>query len=190
MGSRRHGLAALLMAAALTACGVPAQDEPHAVELPRRPFTAATASAATTGPAGDVAQVLCFARDGRLVEVVRRVEAIPTPERHIADLVAGPTEQERDNGIVTTLVGLTPAVDAPAGSGQATVEVTEAEEGGARSDEVLVYGQIVCTLTSRADVTSVTFVRDGTRLDVPRADGSLAQEPLRAGDYRGLIVPG
>jgi spore germination protein GerM len=188
----RHRLLMIIALAACAAasCGVPAQDEPHAVELPRRPFTTPASSAVTLDAAGDVAEVLCFARDNRLVEVVRRVNSVRSPAQQIEDLVAGPTESERNNGITSTLTGLTLTVDAPIGSGQATVEVAEAEEGGARSDEVLVYGQIVCTLTSRADIASVTFVSGGTRLDVPRADGSLAQGPLRADDYRELTGPG
>jgi spore germination protein GerM len=180
----------IVLAGCLTAsCGVPAQNEPHAVELPRQPFTTPASGAATSDTMGDVAAVLCFTRNDRLVEVVRRADAVPTAARQIEDLVAGPTQAERNNGVTTSLTGLTLTVDAPAGSGQATVEVTEADEGSARSDEVLVYGQIVCTLTSRADVSTVAFVRGGTPLDVPRADGSLAQGPLDAGDYRELIGP-
>ena len=188
--SRTRVLLSIVLAGCLvTSCGVPAQEEPHAVELPRQPFTTPASGAVASGSVGDVAAVLCFRRDDRLVEVVRRADVVPTAARHIEDLVAGPTEAERNNGVTTSLTGLTLTVDAPAGSGQATVEVTEADEGGARSDEVLVYGQIVCTLTSRADISAVTFVRDGTPLDVPRADGSLAQGPLSAGDYRELIGP-
>ncbi|MDH6463718.1 hypothetical protein M2302_003915 [Micromonospora sp. A200] len=70
---------------------------------------------------------------------------------------------------------------------QAQVAVNEAADDAGRSDEVLAYGQIVCTLTSRHEVTTVAFLRDGAPLGVPRADGSLAVQPLTRADYAPLI---
>jgi hypothetical protein len=189
MSSRRAAAVALFAGCLLASCGVPAQDDPHRVELPRRPFTTPAPAAVTTDEAGDVAEVLCLTRQGRLVQVVRRISALPSPQRQIEHLMAGPTAAERDNGLTSTLAGMSLAVAVPAGGFHAEVEVTLADEGSARSDEVLVFGQIVCTLTSRADVSSVSFVRDDLRLDVPRADGSLTQERLRADDYSSLIGP-
>ncbi len=190
MHSRRGAAGVVLAGCLLASCGVPAQDEPHAVELPRRSFTTPASSPVITDDAGEVAEVLCLARDGRLVQVVRRVSAVPSPQTQLEHLVAGPTDAERRNGLTSALAGMSLRADVPAGDAHATVEVTELDETNARSDEVLLFGQIVCTLTSRADVSSVTFVRDGERLDVPRADGSLARDRLRAGDYSSLIVPG
>ncbi len=189
MSSRRVTAVTVLVSCVLASCGVPAQDDPHRVELPRRPFTTPTSGAVIDDEAGDVAAVLCLTRRGRLVQVVRRISTTPSPQRQIEHLVAGPTAAERDNGLASALTGLSLAVDVPAGGTHASVEVTEADEGNARSDEVLLFGQIVCTLTSRPDISSVSFLRDGRRLDVPRADGSLTQERLRAGDYSSLIGP-
>ncbi|WP_430788609.1 GerMN domain-containing protein [Actinoplanes sp. G11-F43] len=173
----------------LGGCGVPAQDEPHVVTLPRRPLNVTASPEASTDPVGEVAQVLCLIRDSRLVQTVRRVDAVPRPQRLLDMLVEGPNQPEQAQGLSTALATTTLTVTLPAGSTTAAVEVGEAGEGAGRSDEVLAYGQIVCTLTSRADVSAVTFQRDGRPLQVPRGDGILSGSPLRAADYRSLIGP-
>ena len=179
--------AVLLAGALLSSCGVSAQDEPHPVELPRRPLTEQRSTAPSEGPPGDVAEVLCLVRDDRLVQVVRRVATPPTPQQHVDHLLAGPTEAERHRGLSTALAGSTIAVRVA--DATAKVEISEADETSARSDETIGYAQIVCTLTTRADVTSVVLSRDGEQLEVPRADGSLSRGPLYGSDYQGLIVP-
>lgn len=183
--------ALVVMFPLLTACGVSAQDEPHPVQLPRRPLNA-TSPSAVTEPMGDVAQVLCLVRDNRLVQTVRRVDVTPSPQRQLDQLVAGPTPGEQTQGLSTALAATALTVGFPEGSAdsEAVVEVGEADESAARSDEVLAYGQIVCTLTSRADIAAVSFLREGKALQVPRGDGTLSSGPLRASDYRLLIGPG
>lgn len=178
----------LFAAAFLTSCGVSAQSEPHAVELPRRPLTEPQPGAASQGATGGVAEVLCMVRDDRLVETVRRLSGPSAPQEHLNDLLAGPTGPERERTMTTALVGLSLEVRMASG-GMAQVDITEADEGSARSDENLAYAQIVCTLTSRADVASVALSRDGDPLEVPRADGSLSRGPLYGSDYAALIAP-
>ncbi|MEU4690463.1 GerMN domain-containing protein [Actinoplanes sp. NPDC023714] len=181
---------AVLLAAVLApaACGVPAQDDAHPVALPRRPLNTSTASAAAE-PVGEVAQVLCLIRDSRLTQTVRRFDTLLDPQRQLDQLVAGPTASEQAQGLSTALATAALTVRLPAGQTTAAVEIAEAGEGAARSDEVLAYGQIVCTLTSRADIAAVTFLRDGQPLQVPRGDGTLSSGPVRAADYRSLIGP-
>ncbi|WP_374238213.1 GerMN domain-containing protein [Actinoplanes sp. DH11] len=177
----RRLTAAAVALVLLAGCGIPAQDEPHPVDLPRGPLNTVPAGPA---PGGEVAEVLCLVRDGRLVQAVRRVGAVPTPQRQLDDLTAGPNAAERGLGLATALAGTTLSVRSD-GAG-VTVEVAEA---ASRTDEVLAYAQIVCTLTARADVASVSFTRGGDPLRVPRADGSLTDRPLRGWDYSELIVP-
>ena len=138
---------------------------------------------------GEVAEVLCLVRDGRLVQVVRRLDTSPSPQLQVEHLLTGPSQLERNIGLTTALVGMSVTVQL-SGGGQADVEIADAAEDTARSDEIIAYGQIVCTLTSRAEVNSVIFLRDKERLEVPRADGSLSSGPLRGSDYASLIAPG
>jgi hypothetical protein len=188
--TRRHRVGAVVLAACLLAgCGVPAQDEPHTVELPRRALSSTAPAPVGKIAAGDVAEVLCFVRDGSLVEVVRRVDTRTGLQQQAQDLIAGPTDVERNAGLTTALGATALNVGLPAGSAEARVEIAETDEGGARSDEMIAYGQIVCTLTARPDVSSVIFVRDGARLEVPRADGSLSAGPLHGADYASLVRP-
>lgn len=174
---------------ALTACGVPAQDEPHVVSLPRRPLNETASAAASAEAVGEVAHVLCLVRDGRLVQAVRRADTMPTPQRQLDLLGNGPNLVEQDQGLSSALATTALTVSLSPGDTTATVEITEGEEGTGRSDEVLGYGQIVCTLTSRADIGAVTFQRDGRPLQVPRGDGILSGGPLRLADYSSLTGP-
>jgi len=120
---------------------------------------------------------------------VRRLDAPPTVQLQVEHLLGGPSEVERNTGLTTALVGRSLTVELLGGA-QAHVGIAEAAEGTARSDEIMAYGQVVCTLTSRAEVNSVVFTRDDERLEVPRADGSLSSGPLRGSDYATLIAPG
>ncbi|MEU8659750.1 GerMN domain-containing protein [Actinoplanes philippinensis] len=182
---RTTPLAVILL---LAGCGVPAQDEPHRVDPARRPLNE-TIAPAVTEPAGEVAQVMCLVRENRLVQSVRRVDAVPGPQRQLDQLIAGPTPAEQAQDLSTALAATALTVTVPA-TAVAAVDVGEAEEGAARSDEVLAYGQIVCALTSRVDIAAVSFQRAGQPLQVPRGDLTLTSEPLRAADYRSLIGPG
>lgn len=175
------------MVLVLAGCGVPSQDEPHEVDLPRKPLTETSAPAGAE-PVGEVAEVLCLTRESRLAQVVRRVDAVPDPQRQLDQLVAGPTAHEQARGLSTALATTALTIEVGAGM-SAVVEVGASAEGTARSDEALAYGQIVCTLTSRPDVTTVTFRRAGQPLQVPRADGTLSSDPLRQADYRDLLGP-
>ncbi|MGS2616779.1 GerMN domain-containing protein [Micromonospora sp. LZ34] len=182
---RRAGLAALVLV--LAGCGVPAEDAPRTVPAPHGPFPSAATGEATS-PAGRVAEVLCFVRDDRLVPVERRLDAVPSPDAQLAHLLAGPSAAERDRGLTSSLPGAVANATVRITGTRADVEVDAVDDGAGRSDEVLAFGQLVCTLTARADVATVSFLRRGQPLGVPRADGSLAEQPLSAADYTHLIA--
>ncbi|MEH0824207.1 MULTISPECIES: GerMN domain-containing protein [unclassified Micromonospora] len=168
-------------------CGVPVDDAPRRVSAPPGPFAAPPAGTAPTS-AGRIAEPFCFVRDDRLVRVVRPVDYLPDIATHLGHLLAGPAQADRDAGLSSALTGTALQVGARLTGGIAEVEVAGAAEDSGRSDEILAFGQIVCTLTSRADVHAVSFRRDGQPLEVPRADGSLTTDPLGAADYRPLMA--
>ncbi|RLP98167.1 GerMN domain-containing protein [Micromonospora sp. CV4] len=182
-------LAPLALAALLTGCGVPTDDSPRTVQPPRRPFHSAAPADTTAAPAGRADETLCLVRDNRIVSVVRRVDHVPTVEEQLRHLLAGPGTAERDSDLTSALPGAVNAAGATVTRAQARVVVDEPDDDAGRSDEVLAFGQIVCTLTSRDDVATVVFLRDGRPLAVPRADGSLSEQPLTRADYAPLITP-
>jgi spore germination protein GerM len=179
---RRCGvLAACLL---LSGCGVPIEREPRTLNpsvtigSPEAPTAQASAGAAV--------EKLYLVRDNQLVAVERRPAAPPDLDRQLTDLMSGPTEVERDNGLGSALAGTDLIAGVQLEDGTAVVGV--GDNNPIRNDEVLAYGQIVCTLAARDDVDAVQFVQNGRPLEVPRADGSLTPDPLTAADYHALIA--
>lgn len=179
-------LAAPLACLLLGACGVPTDAEP-------RPLAPSVAIGSYEGPigarhpsAGAFVERLFLVRGERLVAVDRALDSTPSPQRHLDDLVSGPTPQERDEDLDSALAGTDIITGVRVRNGTAIVGL--AGDNPIRNDEILAYGQIVCTLASRADVETVQFVQDDQPLEVPRADGSLTPDPLTQADYGSLIA--
>lgn len=188
LSGRRWALAGAVGLLALAGCGVSAEPAPREVTPPHGPFPAATSAPPVTAESGSVVQRLCYVRDDTLVVVKRRTPTLPTPREQIELLLDGPLDTERDDRLTSRLTGVNVVTDVRVADGEATVAVGERLAGTGRNDEVLAFGQIVCTLTSRDDVDRVTFVQGGQRLGVPRADGSLSTGPLTAIDYAAMVT--
>ncbi|SBT41868.1 GerMN domain-containing protein [Micromonospora auratinigra] len=183
---RRRLVTVLLPVALLAGCGVPVDDAPRPVSAPPGVVPSRTGTA-TADPDGRVDETLCFVREDGLAAVTRRVDGVSGVDSHLQHLLAGPDPAERDRGLATALPGTITVAGATVAGSLVTVDVREAGEETGRSDDVLAFGQIVCTLTQRPEVDSVSFRRDGQPLEVPRADGSLSALPLTAADYRPLL---
>jgi hypothetical protein len=183
----RAAVVAGLLIAALTGCGIPPERDAREVEPPPGPY-AALESPATDIPRGTVEQTVYLVKDGKLVPVVRSVRGQSTVDTLIADLVAGPTEEELANGLTSALpgadlIGAVHVIDR-----QVTIAIPAGFEDTGRSDEYLAFGQIVCTLDARPDVSGVVFFDQGERVAaVPRGDLSLSTGPLTTADYAELI---
>lgn len=170
----------------VSACGVPVEDEARALPSQAgRAQPSATPEPAETGP---VTQNLFLVKAGTLVAVQRKVLAEPTVGELMADLLAGPTDAEKDAGITSALLGSNVVADVQVRDGVATVELSASLEGTGRNDDVFAFGQIVCTLAARPGVTWVMFTRGGQLIEVPRGDGSLTAEPLNTNSYSQLIA--
>lgn len=189
MTRRLRALAAVLASAvALTGCGVPTEDSPRPIAVGSRPTSTTVTHTASPAP-GVPVELLFLVRDAGLVPVRRPAGPEPAIDEQLRHLLAGPTATERAAGYSSALTGITVTGMVEVRGGDATVEIGNRSDGAGRSDEVLAYGQIVCTLTSRADVRTVSFLHDGQPLRVPRADASLADGRLTAADYTDLIRP-
>jgi spore germination protein GerM len=181
--------AVLLLLVGPTGCGVPTEDSPRPIPPAETPTVGPSAPDATTS-ATRLTEVLYLVRDEMLVAVSRPTDRPPTLDAQLDQLLAGPTAAERDTGLTSALTGLGGAVRVQPHGGNAVIDLGTRPDEAGRSDEVLAYGQLVCTLTLRPDVDTVSFRYNGQPVGVPRADGSLAQQPLTAADYADLIAPG
>lgn len=187
MTRRLAAPAIALILAVLTGCGIPAENSPRQIEPPGGSSGSTAPTAPISAPAGSVVERLCLVKDDKLVSVERRTRSEPTVDAQLQHLAAGPTEAESDDGLTSALTGTSVVAGVELVGSEATVEVGNSLDGPSRSDDVLAYGQIVCTLDARSDVSGVSFIQHGQRLGIPRADGSLSEGPLTMADYATLI---
>ncbi|GGM06755.1 GerMN domain-containing protein [Micromonospora yangpuensis] len=165
----------------LAGCGVSAEDRPRVIDRPGGPHPVGTSPAAQ--PTGQLTETICFVRDEQLVRVDRQVSDAATPVDQIRFLADGPTSAEREAGLSTALTGASRITGVRLVGREALVDVADGLVDTGRTDEMLAFGQVVCTLTARPDVDGVSFLHDSRRLGVPRADGSLSTGPLTVSDY-------
>jgi Sporulation and spore germination len=182
------GVAALLIGAGPTACGVPTDDPPEPLEFPAQYQSATTtAEPPKDTTAGGITEVLCLIRDQRLVAVSRQVESTRSPRELLADLISGTTDEEAAEAhLSSALTGITTLSVTSVRSGIAQVEVGDGLEGVTDVNRLLIIGQIVCTLDAHPDVAGVRFTRDGQPLSVPRGDASVTSDVVMANDYDEL----
>ncbi|GAA1382781.1 GerMN domain-containing protein [Catellatospora chokoriensis] len=179
-------ITALLLAVLAAGCGVPTEDTAREIERTGKATPAAPTPAAEAS--GPVTEKLYLLRDGHLVAVQRRVPTQPDAQQLLAHLLAGPIPAEQDADLTSALAGTTAINSATDAAGSATVELSTELEGTGRSDDVLAFGQLVCTLSSRPDINQVLFTRQGARVGVPRGNGSLTEDPLTCDDYANLVA--
>jgi hypothetical protein len=180
-----------VVAVVLAGCGVPVEREPREITFDSGPTSSSSdpGGSQPTAGTGPVAELLYFVRDGRLVAVRRSVDRLPEPEAQLEHLLAGPTDTEHDKGLSSALTGLGITAQLRIEGLTAVVDLGVQPDNAGRSDEVLAYGQLVCTLTARSDIDLVSFRYENEPVDVPRGDASLGRQPLAEADYRSLIAP-
>ncbi|MDP9794842.1 hypothetical protein J2S43_003354 [Catenuloplanes nepalensis] len=174
----------LLLPLLLAGCGIPLDDAPREPDNPR-PYRFGTATAPGGGSA---VERLCLVKDDRIARIQRRLPTARNAAEQLADLFGGPNAEEQADGYTSALTGtlITPRLTLDGAA--AVVEIGDWTAHGNRSDEVLAFGQIVCTLTSRPEIGTVEFTSAGEPLSVPRADLSLSDRPLTLVDYDELIT--
>lgn len=188
MRARAAAVTMVVVLLGLTACGIPVDEQPRVVQPPPGPFQALASPAPVGSQSGAVVETLYFTRGDRIIPVVRRLDAEPSVEETVGDLMAGPTEAEQTDRIGSALPGTALIDGVRVEAGVATVSLGASLEG-TRNDEILAYGQMVCTLDARSDVNGVVFVHDGERSAVPTGDGSLTKATLTTADYEELFAP-
>lgn len=183
------GAAAVAIVMLVAGCGVPAEDEARPLPTPGNLSGSAPTADGSRSPVGTLAQPLYFVRRGRLVPVVRWIEPGTPLEELARTLLAGPTTAEADADLTNALTGTVTILGVRRSGAVAVVDIGDRPAETGRTDEILAFGQIVCTLTARSDVNGVVFVRGDQPLEIPRSDGSLSSEPTTAANYADLITP-
>lgn len=179
----RRALLVLLLL--VTACGVPTDPSPRALDPEAAPF--GVLGEPTAAPAGDGRVALYFVRGDRVVLQPRPVERSTTIRQLLEMLLEGPTPEQVAAGTRSAIPTDLRVEDVEvSGSGVAvvTLEVGDSQVG----TPPLGFAQIVATLTAPGRARSVRFRLDGADLPVPRGDGSLTSDPLDRSDYADLLL--
>jgi spore germination protein GerM len=178
--------AGLLLAVA--ACGIPPESTARGIQPPPGPYQLTTLNPPAPSPSGAVIEQLFFIKDGKLVPVERRVARQRTAQDQMTDLLAGATDAEQNSGVSSALPGANVIGGVHVTDQIATVDLGPGFGDSGRNDAVLAFGQVVCTLDSRADVNGVVFQQNGQPVGVPRATGLVSAGPLTTADYASLLT--
>ena len=193
-------------------CGVPLEESaqalppeaiPPPVTVPSQspsptpsPTPSVTATATPTPSSSPTIEVvdLFFIREDGLVPLVSDI-ALPTDPQLVLDgLAAGPpVETGLRSVVVDPLTGTAlVTVFAPTGDtslpiASVTIAVAEAFSSLPPTEQVLLLGQVVLSLSSAAYPTVSVVDAAGSPLAVPLPDGRLLDRPATALDYASLI---
>lgn len=123
------------------------------------------------------------------VAVTRAVPVAPAVATNaMLALIAGPTEDERDEGLSSAIPADTLLLGIVIEDGLATIDLgREFESGGGSFGMLSRLAQVVYTLTQFPTVNSVQFHLDGEPVTVFSGEGILLEEPVTRGDYASLL---
>lgn len=205
---RTVGGVCVALALVLAGCGVPLEDSAQALppEVIPPPIVVPTATATpspaptptpspTPTPAVEVVD-LFFIREDGLVPLASDVPSPADPQVVLDGLAAGPpAETGLRSVVVDPLTGsaLVNIYVPPAGvvlsPADATVAVASSFSALPSTEQVLLLGQVVLSLSSAGARTVAVVDSAGSPLAVPLPDGRLLDRPASALDYASLIRP-
>jgi hypothetical protein len=181
---------AAVVAVALTACGIPQDSAPTV--LPGGVVNPALAASEGPPPTNGGAERTPADAQIFLVQAEELVSVRRVAPRHdvggvLTVLLQGPTEAEFAAGTRTAISPETILRSARLVADTAVVDLSGAlvEVGG--EEQILAVAQIVLTATAVPGVGQVRLLLEGQAVEVPRADGTLTSDALRAADYAGLL---
>lgn len=187
---KRVTATALMLILTLTACGVPADDEPRNIPAGQVPFdllAPSTTQAATTVPVATLPASVYLVRNNRLTEVTRTVAAPVSLGGVFAALIQGTTDSEAAAGTRSVVSPQTRVLGTEVMGGTATVNLSaDAFLGLGVRDQILALAQLTYTATALSGVDRVQIRINSEDTAVPMADGTLTRDPLTRGDYDRL----
>jgi spore germination protein GerM len=194
---------AVLAAVALGGCGLPSDAHPQAIKSDDVPFgladTTTTSTTTTTVPPATTTTTVptttttvpadpvtvWFILNTKLQPVIRQLPR-PVDTSKVLDQLNSPKESEQPAGMRSAVpVGSVTSV--AVSGGVATVDLAPTFVlNTPNPDQVLAFGQMVLTLTSRPGVGQVRFTTSGHPQQAILPDGSLSTDPLSADRYAAL----
>lgn len=189
-------LAATLAAAAVSGlggCGVPGEDTAHVIPDDALPFGLAASTTSTTTLAGETGLlptgaevVVYFSSERGFVEMTRALTRSFSLSA-VVDVIAS-ERTEPDTGF-RSAVRPEDVRSVEVRAGVATVELDKRFLDLPTAEQGLAIAQLVLTLTSQPGVGQISFVIDDKPAQVPRADGTIAEEPVSRDDFVALLAP-
>jgi germination protein M len=191
-------LAALVLAAALTACGAGETEVSDVGAVPEArtedPAPAPGVPAPHAAGTDQTAVVpLALVRGERIVWIDRRVPdahgEVPALAHHaLVALATGPTAAEAADGISSAVPLDTRVLGVSIGSDRiADVDLSrEFESGGGTLSMTMRLAQVACTLdnlTELDDIDGVRFALDGRPVEVFSGEGVILDGPVSCADY-------
>ena len=191
MSGRRRAVAAVALTLVVAGCGVPLQDSAQPIPGLQPPNgSAAPSPMSTTRDIG-----LWLVSDGRLVRVTART-ALPVSAGDLVRLLATPVPTAGSlRSLVADPVGggalVTVAPDQPLDptGPPVTVQVSPTFSSLPPTEQVLLLGQVVLTLTGAGASGVLVSDAHGAPLSVPLPDGRLLDGPASRCHYLPLTSP-
>lgn len=194
-------MAILALVASLAACGVPTDGTTRSIAPTDVPYALAAPTSSTPAPTDSASEALdvdeprvyFLDADLELGAVALHGGAegggprVGAAQDVLDQLAAGPSPDERDDGLQTALG---PDVELRLGSteaGIASVEVVALSQDPSADRLPLAVGQIVLSVTSVPGVDGVRLQRNGIDREVPLPGGALTSRALTAQDYAVLV---
>lgn len=175
--------AALLVA--LPACGISTDESPRILGAD----TPSTAGAPTTALATGANTAAIYLGRGEandlLVSVPRGLEGSPNPERVLEALLAGPTEDDLEDGYSTFIPAESELLDQTLSSdGTLTIDLNEPFYTRQSDAAVSAFAQVVLTVTDLSSfrIEEIRFLREGDAIQVFDGSGG-TQDVVTRADY-------
>ncbi|MDZ4169783.1 MAG: Gmad2 immunoglobulin-like domain-containing protein [Coriobacteriia bacterium] len=149
-------------------------------------------TATPPAPPPESTRILAYFTRGEQVGVGARTSAASgteaLAEAAMEALLAGPTAEEREFGLGTTIPEGTRLNGVAVDDGVATVDLSpEFASGGGSLSMLLRVTQVVCTLTQFSDVDRVAFALDGEKATSIGGEGIVVDPPVDRAAFEGQL---
>ncbi len=201
---QRLAIIVTVLAALMAACGPGGTTDAGPVTTQPGSNTTEPATSSTTTPDGTdtpatttttvpgeqtFVDIFLIKDSTHAVAVTRAVPATPEVAGNaIRALIAGPTDQERDESLSSAIPADTLLLGIVIENNLATIDLgREFESGGGSFAMLGRLAQVVYTLTQFPTVNEVQFKLDGQPVTVFSGEGILLEDPVTRGDYASIL---